>query len=218
MHINCMFREPLYPGQQELDCSEWLKAVRQWCISATPFTTYCVPKQDAVLADQRFWKQFIQQPGVIVVGRLASDQDKKAVVQLAEQLGWPVLAGVQSGLQGHPAVIRHTDLLLASGTGQQILAETGQVLQFGGHVVSKRLTLFLEQKDWVRYVMVAGDRQRMDTGHRQTHRFVGAIDDTCRSLFKLSKIQNQNLPYDAHQIKRLNIVSGPDNNSHSATV
>ncbi|MDP0562418.1 MAG: 2-succinyl-5-enolpyruvyl-6-hydroxy-3-cyclohexene-1-carboxylic-acid synthase [Candidatus Endonucleobacter sp. (ex Gigantidas childressi)] len=185
MHINCMFRESLYPSFDMKDYTYLLACNSHWLRSGQPYTVYCYQTDNAVVEDHHFWKQVLVGKGMIVVGRIGANVSVEDVVGLADTLNWPIFADIQSNLHGHPAVIGYVDLLLASETGKQLTADLDQVLQIGGHFISKRLTDFLAQGNWKNYVMLSDECRRIDMGYRQTHHYVGAVDSICCSLKKL---------------------------------
>ena len=60
-------------------------------------TVYVVDDDEAVRRARR---------GLVVVGNLWAEEDRRAAVWLSERLGWPLCADVQSGLQGRGGVRR----------------------------------------------------------------------------------------------------------------
>lgn len=101
--------------------------------------------------------------GLIVAAELTHPEDVVAAAQLAQLLGWPVVADVLSGLRagvpaappsaagtaaaGGPAavkVIHHFDNLLLVDRQQWGALRPDVVLQLGGHLTSKRANQFLE--------------------------------------------------------------------------
>lgn len=184
LHINCMFREPLYPDGTVRDYGSWLSGCTRWCASRRPYTVYPLADDGALPGDCAFWQDFVQGMGVIVVGRLEPGVAVEVIPALAGSLGWPILADIQSQLHGHPAVVPHSDLLLASATGQALLARADRLLQLGGQLVSRRLIQLVERQGWHHYVMLAPGRRRLDTGHNQSLRLSGHVDINCLSILQ----------------------------------
>ncbi|WP_263078426.1 2-succinyl-5-enolpyruvyl-6-hydroxy-3-cyclohexene-1-carboxylic-acid synthase [Endozoicomonas sp. Mp262] len=181
LHINCMFREPLYPKGNTQDYSDLMESCSRWLPSNRPYTVYPLPSEGVIRGDSSFLQEFVQGQGILVVGRVDPGIDSEVILSLARALGWPILADVQSQLHGHPATLPHVDLILASEKGKTLMAKADRVLQVGSHFVSKRLTRLVE-RNWHYYVMLGEGNRRLDTGHCQTHRLPGAIDTSCESL------------------------------------
>ena len=181
LHVNCRFREPLYPDEQFTDYSDYLAATHQWLRSKDPHTVYQLPALDKVTIPG-VWDDFINGRGIIVAGRIDAGTDVEAIVELAQSLGWPLIADSQSQLHGHPATVKHHDLMLASERALAEFKKADRIFQVGGHLLSKRLDQFIGQHGWKYYLMLGCDSRRLDTGHRQTLRLVGDIAVTCRSL------------------------------------
>lgn len=182
MHINCMFREPLYPDGNELDYSGYLVSVAQWLETRQPHTVYESQIECDHLSAPVPWSEFAQGYGLIVVGRLGIDEEAEAVLELSAALGWPILADIQSQLHGHPATIPYADLLLASRTGQELLRQADRIFQVGGHLISKRVDRLISTGQWRHYYMLGREFRRMDTGYCQTFRMVGSVKKVCRLI------------------------------------
>ncbi len=183
LHINCMFREPLYPHQSDGigDKDVYWSATGQWQDSGKPYTEYVLPTLPQ-LPEVRQWQGFAEGRGLIVVGRVPFGSDVMAIVALAEHLGWPLLADVQSQLHGHPAAVVHAELLLASDTGEALYRQADHLLQIGGYLTSKRLDQFITSHHWQDYWMIDPAPRRVDTAQRQHVRLVGDIGAICQRL------------------------------------
>ncbi|WP_257296082.1 2-succinyl-5-enolpyruvyl-6-hydroxy-3-cyclohexene-1-carboxylic-acid synthase [Endozoicomonas sp. YOMI1] len=190
VHINCMFREPLYPHQLEetvhIENDVYLASIQQWITSLTPYTEYFVPELTR-LPDIGRWQHFADGKGLIVAGRVMPETDVNVIVQLSERLGWPLIADVQSQLHGHPKAIRHADLLLASSASESLFNQVDRVLQIGGYLTCKRLDQFIARHHWQEYWMLDPAPRRVDTGQRQSVRLVGDIDSLCHQLLLSSE-------------------------------
>lgn len=129
VHANLSFRDPLTGTADELPPG--IDALAQ--TSAEPAGHTVVEQVHGVLASMR---------GVIVAGK--SQTDPTEILQLGEQLGWPVLADHRSGCRSADSnvVIRHYDSLLRSqafGVAQR----PNVVLRIGEIVSSKALSQWL---------------------------------------------------------------------------
>ena len=185
LHINCMFREPLYPHQEEenshIGDDLYLAGIQQWMAAQTPYTEYFLPELTR-LPDKSRWHHFAGGKGLIVIGRLMSETDINVIVQLSECLGWPLIADVQSRLHGHPKAIRHADLLLAGSASGSVFNQVDRILQIGGYLTSGRLDRFIGKHHWEEYWMLDPAPRRIDTGQRQSVRLIGDVNTVCHQL------------------------------------
>jgi 2-succinyl-5-enolpyruvyl-6-hydroxy-3-cyclohexene-1-carboxylate synthase len=118
VHINCPFREPLAPTPSGADFSSVLSRFDDWVNSPTPLTS---AKPHSAATDTHSLETLCEQlrnrqRGIVVVGTLASDTQRDAVLRLVTSLGWPALPDVTSGLRtaDDEPIISHYDLLLSS--------------------------------------------------------------------------------------------------------
>lgn len=202
MHINCMFREPLYPEGKAHDFSGYLSRLSFWCSARSPHTVYDTGMNISLNKSPVAWSDFSTGKGLIVAGRINEQESAETVAGLARALGWPLLADIQSQLYGHSLAVSHPDLLLASKAGKALLSQADRILQVGAHLVSKRLDKFISSGDWQHFWMVGQAFRRMDTGHCQTYRLVGPVADCCRMLTELSDTQGSD-PLWGGQIEQL---------------
>lgn len=142
-HVNCQFDKPLEPTDVELKAL--LPAhLSDWHDSGRPYT---VPEDESVPTETP--SEIIDvinsaERGVVLVGRLRSEDERAAAMKIAEHLQWPILADVTSGLRftDSKLVIHHSDLIaLAHGGSEQL--STDCVLYLGAELVSERLQKFL---------------------------------------------------------------------------
>jgi len=179
VHLNCPFREPLAPIaiQWRETCLEGLE---NWVASDQPFTRINFGHQlyGNSIEDMGRDLQRVEK-GIIVVGQSTSPRVPFSALKLSEALGWPVVGDVASGLRmGHLAGV---DACLVSFADQVLLSQDAQkrlrpqtIIQFGGHLVSKRIQTFLEEscksKCGSRWIFVAPSWERHDPGHVLTDR------------------------------------------------
>ncbi|MCE9680124.1 2-succinyl-5-enolpyruvyl-6-hydroxy-3-cyclohexene-1-carboxylic-acid synthase [Shewanella sp. AS1] len=164
VHINCMYREPLYPSAISSDFSDYLRSLGNWQHNTTPYNQYAkgdinnAPSQDALA-------RFVHGKGVIVVGTLAPEENPQEIIELAQKLGWPVLTDAQSQLRQHGAAINNIDQLLLKPKAKALLQEAQKVLFFGGRLLSKRLISYLAEQKWKAYWQVLPNQRRLDPSH-----------------------------------------------------
>lgn len=177
LHINCMYREPLYPRDiQADDFSDYLQPLRQWQQSCEPWNQIATCQPQALpLASQ--CQQFTEKKGVIIAGMLSPEEDPQQLLQLSQQLGWPLLTDAQCQLRQHPGVIGHIDQLLQSPAAQKILNQAEHVLLLGGRLLSKRLISYLAEHHWQQYWQLLPHQQRLDPSHNSKQLFLGSISD-----------------------------------------
>lgn len=170
IHINCRYREPLYPGNCLVDASDYLAPLRHWLTGSTPWSDW--PSSTAIPALKDDWKVFAQHKGVIVVGSVDDFQQAQQVVELSKQLGWPLLADLQSQLRFDPYNLIHFDLALHDERFSAELAKAEVLLQFGGRLISKRLSQFIAQQPWQDVWLVEPLPQRLDPDYCVKRRLI----------------------------------------------
>lgn len=105
VHINCSFREPLdySPKSWKSSCLEGLDT---WMSNAEPFTKYIL-MQHPYLCNNGIHGQMAEvlekirrvNKGLLLVGAIRTEDEIWAVLLLAQNLQWPVVADILSGLR-----------------------------------------------------------------------------------------------------------------------
>ena len=98
VHFNCMYPEPLYPGEHYQDFSDYLAPLGDWLHSSEPWSPWLQGEQHC--PHQPDWDELQGKRGVIIAGRIQDPAEAQRVAQLAERLGWPLLADLQSQIRG----------------------------------------------------------------------------------------------------------------------
>lgn len=170
VHFNCMYPEPLYPGEHYQDFSDYLAPLGDWLGSHKPWSPW---QQSApTCPPQAEWETFRQQRGIIVAGRITDPEQAQVVAELAEQLGWPLLADLQSQIRFDSRNLIHMDMAL---NDSEFVAELGRaevLLQFGARLVSKRLGQFIKHHSWQDYWLVDPQPARLDPDYRLRNRLL----------------------------------------------
>lgn len=192
VHLNCMFREPLAPTVQKLKSqSKYLKPIDNWIKGTKPYTTWFKPQQTLANIKTTEITDIINgsKEGIIAVGKLANPKERKAALQLAEQLNWPIFADISSGLrlgQTHKHIITYFDqILLSSKCAQAYQPKT--IIHLGGRMTSKRFYNYIEQIRPRYYITALNHPLRNDPLHCVTHRVQAATDIFLKSILKSTR-------------------------------
>ncbi|MEL6822075.1 MAG: 2-succinyl-5-enolpyruvyl-6-hydroxy-3-cyclohexene-1-carboxylic-acid synthase, partial [Calditrichota bacterium] len=139
VHLNCMFREPLAPLDKPVS-PEYIKPVSNWYSSSIPFTELNLPLQNLTKTAQKKIYDYLSAPsGILSVGRLRSQNEAKAVEQLAIKSNWLLATDISSGLRfsdSFPNMLRYHDQLLLSSSFADALPK--RILHIGDPPLSKR--------------------------------------------------------------------------------
>ncbi len=181
VHINCMFREPLFENAGN-GFKPFPTELKRWHHAGTPFTTYVASVRKSGSVDEIVTRIKGIKRGIIVVGKLASAEEGKSVLGLAEKLSWPVFPDVTSGLRLgclHKNIVSYFDQILLS-KGPKI----DGVLHLGGRMTSKRWYDYVETIKPKQYIMVLNHPLRNDPLHGVTLRVQARVGVFCSALAK----------------------------------
>ena len=173
VHFNCMYPEPLYPGEHYQDFSDYLAPLGDWLNSQTPWSPW--QQREPSCPPQAEWENFRQKRGIVVAGRITDPQQAEAAAELAERLGWPLLADIQSQLRFDRRNLIELDLALNNAAVAAELGRAEVLLQFGARLVSKRLGQFIKQQAWHDYWLVDPQPARLDPDYRLRNRLLCSV-------------------------------------------
>ena len=175
VHLNCMFREPLL----EEDRVEKSIPAMSWSAEERPQTQYSSAAGTTVAPSQRLVQNICEaQRGLIVVGRLQSHEEGKAIHALAKHLGWPLMADISAPVPAVENMVTFFDLIVHSKRFTRQYSPD-VVLHFGGALVSKKLKQFLSHVRAVTYALIAPSSDRIDPYHTLTDRIQSSIAGFC---------------------------------------
>lgn len=189
VHFNCMYPEPLYPGEAYLDFSDYLAPLGDWLHSCEPWSPWLQCEQHC--PHQPDWDELQGKRGVIIAGRIQDPAEAQRVAQLAERLGWPLLADLQSQIRFDSRNLIHMDLALQNSSFVTELARAEVLLQFGARLISKRLGQFIKQHPWQDYWLVDPQPARLDPDYRLRRRLVC----TPRAFATAHPVNHRHLPW-----------------------
>lgn len=153
VHLNVPLREPLVPKLDQVERYRTKRSERQPTILIETGSLCVGERQITVLAESLANAR----RGLIVCGELADDSSQEAIVQLAEKLGFPVLADplsqLRSGKHDKDLIVETYDTILRDSLAQEAL-RPDVVLRFGSMPVSKALLLFLKKQASVEHFVV----------------------------------------------------------------
>ena len=182
VQLNCPFREPLAPSDEAWDRA-CLDGLDSWLETEAPFTwleetVEPCPIGDSWLAEFAAELDGVEN-GLLLVGDIGYGH---GAVALAYRLGWPVWTDLRTHYDANPEWgypphrMPHADRLLGRGFAPDM------VIQLGSRPTSKRLQAWLDDGHVAHYVVVDPRPERLDPGHRVTHRFVSSVDHWCDAL------------------------------------
>ncbi|KDM93354.1 2-succinyl-5-enolpyruvyl-6-hydroxy-3-cyclohexene-1-carboxylic-acid synthase [Photobacterium galatheae] len=179
LHLNCPFPEPLYGDADLAEDSAYYQSLGDWRMQSTPYTRYDLGKAAPVLPPD--CSALAAGHTVIIAGDL-SVRDARAVAELAETLGCPLLCDPQSGMSSDWA---HYDLWLQHQALAEPLNDCRLILQFGSRLISKRLNQWLARqvsKGCCEYWYVSPDHHRNNQSHLPQRHMIAEITDWVRAV------------------------------------
>lgn len=187
IHLNMAFQEPFYPQGQLVDFSEYLQPLSRWLESSSPFTELVQPINSE---DNKAEIKINASKIIIIVGRMQDTEQAQAIAKLCQQQHFMLLADIQSQLQSHQQNLVGYDLLLENKQLKEQLLESDLIIQFSGHLVSKRLQQMIEQSQspiW----QISEHNQRIDPGHNVCKRFKLSAKQFCQQVKNEKAIDKQ---------------------------
>jgi 2-succinyl-5-enolpyruvyl-6-hydroxy-3-cyclohexene-1-carboxylate synthase len=183
VHLNCMFREPLVPGDAHVDLPA---SLAQWGENQAPYTRYARKLTILATAESESLITTIEHTskGILVVGQLKSPAEVEAVSRLAAKLNWAVFADIQSGLRSSddlPNLVHYFDLLLLTDRAD-LLTQLDTVIQVGTRIVSARWLKWVEKYPPTNYIAIINDAERHDPSHLVSLRLESDLVAICDSL------------------------------------
>ncbi|RJX72000.1 2-succinyl-5-enolpyruvyl-6-hydroxy-3-cyclohexene-1-carboxylic-acid synthase [Vibrio sinensis] len=171
IHINCPFPEPLYSGESKVIYQSYIDAVNPWWQQDKIYSRQTMPTLAIDLSDVDCSKR-----GAILLGSVTLE-DARLALQLATQLGWPILCDPQSGVSSDWA---YYDVWLQNESYRQQFDQCELVIQLGSRIVSKRLNQWIQsqvEKGDVDYHYVAPSRDRNNQDHLPQNHHVAVISE-----------------------------------------
>jgi len=173
IHINCPFRDPLYPDTPD---NLYLPAQLK-----NPFTSdqFLKPAFDNINAAEQL-NNIPRIESLIFVGAVNLDEAMQ-ILKWAEQNNHMVVADISSNLRllRHKNLLPYPELILASKTGKDWFTKVNQVIQFGGRLVSKRLHQWLGSID--SYYIISKGCHYLDP-HRKALQIRCDVEFACERL------------------------------------
>lgn len=186
VHLNTMFREPLTPVGTKKDFSAYLTPIARWRERRKPYTDFHVgvpsASDEAVATVAETLSK--ARRGLVIVGRLAREEERQAVWEVCRHLKIPVFPDIASGMRlGKRAdnVIAFYDVMLQSERFFNEL-RPDVILHFGRVPTSKRLQQLCAAYPPKEYIHIASHSLRDDPDHLVTNRVEVDIPTFCKRL------------------------------------
>lgn len=209
VHLNCMFREPLEPLEFNEDYvdKKYVEDINHWIMENKPYTSYINSKKiTGDINDIKYVSEIINQEnkGLVSVGRLKNNEERKTVLEFIKKINWPVYADITSNLRLNEYVdtniIKHFDQeFLSSDFNKKAAPKT--VIHFGGRITSKRFDQFLNQNKPENYIIIKDNPVRYDPVHLITRHIECDIVYFCKNISSLIKTDKKNSFKDFYEIK-----------------
>ncbi len=182
VHLNLHFREPFFDASESEIINEVATpgqfyrglpaSLSHWQQSTAPLITQAQGLLGLSAAMQQQITDALQQSqrGILLLGRLRTQAEQAAALDLAQVLGWPVFADPLSGLRLSPDLpqIDHYDLLLKTPLLTADRLQPDCILQVGQTLVSKSLLSMLSSLPIdTPYILLSASEQRQDPALRQ---------------------------------------------------
>jgi 2-succinyl-5-enolpyruvyl-6-hydroxy-3-cyclohexene-1-carboxylate synthase len=180
VHINCQFREPLAPIKKPFPASHF-QNITEWIDSEEQFTRYSQPHLCIDSSEFKWICKILEREsrGLVVVGRLPVYYDKDSITKFLDNLGWPVFADVQSGINSKNNINLYDQILISDIPDE---SQPQTILYLGEQIVSKRLLDFIGEKKYSNMIRVKESSERHDPTHGITHHIQMEISSFCRQL------------------------------------
>ena len=194
VHLNFMFREPLEPFDSEdnvLD-KNYLSEIEQWTNKTGSYWNFVrtLKNCDKYPYEKILELISINKKGLISIGRLSSDDERKYILKLLNILKWPVYADIISGLRFKKSagtnIIKHFDMNILSSVFCEN-AKPEVVLHFGERITSKRFFEFLKAYRPEIFINVKNDNVRYNPEHLALTTIEADICNFCDCLTNMIK-------------------------------
>lgn len=155
VHINCMFREPLFSGPISIPTKKHVH--------------FAHPELHPTKEMIDEWAEILSayRNGVIIAGS-STLEHSEAIIALADKLKWPIFADILSSVrtwESHPSLITHFDPILKCKD-----KAVDAIIQIGDRFVSKILAQWLEKQNPEFHLHISEHPVRQDPSHLITHR------------------------------------------------
>jgi 2-succinyl-5-enolpyruvyl-6-hydroxy-3-cyclohexene-1-carboxylate synthase len=168
VHLNVLFREPFLSEQT---------------VDSFPSTHYEPSHHCLSTSSIEHWAKKLSncERGVIIAGSFSTSRSLKSIFALAEQLDWPILPDIISGLRSeglHQNIIPYYDMVLKVTPH----LKPNCILHLGDRLVSKPLMQWMQRCASPIYALVAEHPVRHDPSHSLTHRLQSDPSLFCEQL------------------------------------
>ncbi|MGV3526348.1 MAG: 2-succinyl-5-enolpyruvyl-6-hydroxy-3-cyclohexene-1-carboxylic-acid synthase [Candidatus Sericytochromatia bacterium] len=185
VHLNVPFREPLAPSAG-LVPPFYLEPISGWMAGDQPFTRNlrCGDALSPLVQHELISLLNQTHQGLLLIGQLPDDPTREAVLQLANQLRWPVFADLLSGLRLDPRLetqIPYYDLLLQH-EGFRDLCRPPVLLQIGTGFNTRTLLTHLDSYRPDHHILLSPSGQRRDPNFQHTLQLRGDLATLSKAL------------------------------------
>ena len=164
VHLNCMFREPLFEDTQPIASSKKSKT------ALLQGDSFLSKEQIQQVSDELLKHK----KGIIIVGEFETHSSLTSLFRLSNLLKWPLFSDILSPIRSHSqteGMIPYYDLILKSlPIDESFLPDA--ILQFGNRFVSKKLLDWITFKKPKCHVQTVSSTHFANLTHSVTHRLI----------------------------------------------
>lgn len=172
IHFNIAFAEPLYPTGKTQNYQQYLTSLKKWPQNGLPFTRFV----NTAVSSLPTSKPLENKKVLIVLAKMHSQQQAKAIIQFCSNNNIVLLADIQSSQRSMPHSLNYYDLLVINESFKQLLQQADVIIQFGEQLLSQRLTALMDDFNGELQLVKTGET-RIDPNHQLDTRFnCDAID------------------------------------------
>jgi 2-succinyl-5-enolpyruvyl-6-hydroxy-3-cyclohexene-1-carboxylate synthase len=179
VHINMPFRKPLEPVPVDGDVVEVPKGAEA---RRGAFTQFYKTRPTEAYGDELGLDFYETEKGMIVCGGGVDTDAHEAIRMLSEETGYPIISDVLSGLRFDTTKPDNIFSGYETALIDNLSLKPDLIIRFGNHIISPRLSRYIEQSSPKHYFLISEDGEWSDDSHLVTDVIPIGDADICYQL------------------------------------